>query len=512
MDIIGNKTLNSLLEQQLQQNPNKTFLKVESDDRTIETATYKQFAEKVRKLMTVLDEMGIKKGDKVLLHLPNSMNFMISWFAISGMGAVMVPTNILSAKAEMDFLVTHSKAKMVVTEEEYIEKFTDLNVEILLSRYKGTKHQDKHLDHLMNLASPYSRPLDINSDDLAAILYTSGTTSNPKGVMITHANYVYAGEYMSRMLKMTEQDCGLVVLPMFHGNGQYYLTMPLLTVGGTVAITEKFSASRYFEQAALFEATIGSLFAAPIKMILRRGSGNTCDHQLKKIIFAQSVTKEQLVEFEQTSHVELSQIYGMTETIGTPLMNPIDGICKNMSIGQPGLGYEVRLVNEHGNDVATGDAGQIIVKGEPGRTLMLGYYDDEEATKKALQDGWLYTGDNARVGDDGYFYFVDRLKDMVKRAGENIATSEIETVLNQHPQIADSAVVGVDDEIRDVALKAFVILKEGAHLTEKEVISHCQGLLAKFKIPEYIEFIDEFPRTSVGKIQKAKLRDLNKKV
>ncbi|WP_078427204.1 class I adenylate-forming enzyme family protein [Alkalihalobacterium alkalinitrilicum] len=510
MDIIGNKTVSSLLQQQVTNLPNKTFIKVESDNRKVEQVTYKEFDEKVKRFITVLTDRGVQKGDRVLLHLPNSMDFMVAWFAISGMGAIMVPTNILSAKAEMDYLVTHSNAKVVITEEEYMEKFS--NVDLLLSRYEGTKHQDKSLTFLHQLAEPYNAQIDIHSDDIAAILYTSGTTSNPKGVMITHANYVYAGEYMSLMLKMTEQDCGFVVLPLFHGNGQYYMTMPLLTVGGTIAITEKFSASRYFEQAASLGATIGSLFAAPIKMILRRGDGQTYNHQLKKIIFAQSVTEEQLSQFEQTYDVELAQIYGMTETIGTPLMNPIDGLCKNMSIGQPGLGYEIRLINEQGKDVANGEAGQIIVKGQPGRTLMLGYFDDEEATNKTLQDGWLYTGDNARLDEDGYFYFVDRLKDMVKRAGENIATSEIETVLNQHPLIADSAVVGIDDEIRDVALKAFVILKDGTSISEQEVIEHCQERLAKFKVPEFVEFIDEFPRTSVGKIQKAKLRDLKKKV
>jgi crotonobetaine/carnitine-CoA ligase len=188
-------------------------------------------------------------------------------------------------------------------------------------------------------------------------------------------------------------------------------------------------------------------------------------------------------------------------------MNPLEGVRKNMSIGIAGSGYSVKLTNAYGKTVSDGEIGQITVKGKKGKTLMLGYYKDEEATKKTLKNDWLYTEDNAKILEDGYFYFVDRMKDMVKRAGENIATSEVESVLNEHPKIADSAVIGIKDEIRDVSLKALVVLKDGEKLTKEEVIDYCRSNIAKFKVPEFIEFLEEFPRTSVGKIQKAKLRD-----
>ncbi|WLR52639.1 AMP-binding protein [Bacillus tianshenii] len=510
MDAIGMRTIPSLLQEQVKQNGNKTFLLFEDANGGSYSVSYEEFDQTVKKLINVLCSKGIRKGDKVLLHLPNSLDFMYAWFAITSMGAVMVPTNILSPKSEMDYLISHSNSKLIITEEAYLDKFTEIvserNLEVLLSRCEGREYEDKDLQRLLDSAEVLSvETNNVTSDDVAAILYTSGTTSKPKGVLVTHANYIYAGEYMSQTLKMRSDDRGLIVLPMFHGNGQYYLTMPLLTVGGSIALTEKFSASRYFEQAESFKATIGSLFAAPIKMILRSGEGKTYNHKLKTIIFAQSVTAEQLEQFEQTYEVGLLQIYGMTETIGTPLMNPLDGVRTNMSIGKPGIGYEVKLVDEDGKEVENGEVGQIIVKGIPGRTLMKGYFENEEKTKASLQDEWLYTGDNARIGDDGCFYFVDRMKDMVKRAGENIATSEIEDILNEHPHISDSAVIGVPDEMRDVAIKAFIIQKEDADLSEEEVISYCKERLASFKVPEEVQFVDEFPRTSVGKIQKHQL-------
>lgn len=510
MDIIGRNTIPKLLKEKVGLYPNKNFLIFEDNNQVRQAVTYQEAWNKVARMRTVLKTKGIQKGDRVLLHIPNSLDFFYSWFAITSIGAIMVPTNILSTKDEMEYLVKHSEAKLIITEQQYMDKFQYDGLEaleLILSRYKGTQIQNISLDYLLDKSTPDGTEENVVSDDIAAILYTSGTTSKPKGVLITHANYIYAGEVMSKMLKITCNDRGFIVLPMFHGNGQYYLSMPLLTVGGSIAITEQFSASKYFKQAKGMEATIGSLFAAPIKMILRKGDNHVDHHQLKNIIFAQSVTEDQLEQFETNYNVSLLQIYGMTETIGTPLMNPIEGVRRNMSIGKPSIGYEVLLVDEIGHEVEDGGVGQIIVKGTPGRTLMKGYFNNKEATDKTLKNNWLYTGDNGQVREDGYIYFVDRMKDMIKRSGENIATSEIESVINSHPSISDSAVIGVPDEIRDVAIKAFIIPKDGQAVSKKEVIDYCSVKLAKFKVPEYVEFVTEFPRTSVGKIQKNELRN-----
>ena len=195
----------------------------------------------------------------------------------------------------------------------------------------------------------------------------------------------------------------------------------------------------------------------------------------------------------------------MTETIGIPLMNPLHGVCKNESIGRPTLAYEVKLVDEQGNEVQIGASGQILIKGHAGRTIMKKYLRNPLATEETIQDGWLRTGDNARIGEDGYYYFVDRVKDMIKRSGENVATIEVESALASHPAVYEAAVIGVPDDMRDEAIKAFVILNEEMYVTEDELMAHCQAQLAKFKVPDSIDFLDDFPRTSVGKIQKNKL-------
>jgi crotonobetaine/carnitine-CoA ligase len=177
-----------------------------------------------------------------------------------------------------------------------------------------------------------------------------------------------------------------------------------------------------------------------------------------------------------------------------------------MSIGRPTLGARLRVVTEDGIDASNGEVGELLVGGDPGTTLMAGYLGDEDATREALVDGWLHTGDNVRVDEDGYFHFVDRAKDMIKRAGENVAASEIESAINDHPAVFESAVIGVPDAIRDEAIQAHVVAVGGTNLTEEDLIQWCTSRLASFKVPGSIFFVDELPRTSVGKIQKDKLR------
>jgi crotonobetaine/carnitine-CoA ligase len=196
----------------------------------------------------------------------------------------------------------------------------------------------------------------------------------------------------------------------------------------------------------------------------------------------------------------------MTETMGPPLMNPLHYRRNNMSIGLPAMGYRVKLVDEQGSAVPRGETGQIIVAGEPGRTLMKGYFNNPGATEDTIRDGWLWSGDNARQDDDGFFHFVDRAKDMIKRAGENVAASEVEAVILTHPQVFDCAVVGVPDPMRDEAIVAVVVAVEGASVKSDAIIAWCKDRLASFRVPERIEFRELLPRTSVGKIQKHVLR------
>ncbi|WP_394140191.1 AMP-binding protein [Cytobacillus oceanisediminis] len=511
---MGNRTIIDLLNEQVGFHPDKTFLIFEDMDQGLHELTYGEFSIKMAQLSQVFLDLNVKKGSHVTLHLPNCLEFMISWFALANIGAIMVPTNTLSTADEMAYIMNHSESTLLITEEEYLGKFERIRDQlphlqnILLGRYHGCEYAGQSLNQLMEKANHKPQAaISIQSEDVVAMLYTSGTTSRPKGCLITHANYLYTGEVVSKTIRLSPNDRAMIVLPLFHGNGQYYLAMPALTVGASIAITERFSASRYVKQAKRMGATVGSLFAAPIRMILRQQYDKEDIHNLLRlIIFAQSVSAEQLDLFEKRYHTSLVQLYGMTETVAPPLMNPLDGKRKNMGIGRPTVGSEVKVIDKFGKELPPLHSGQIIIKGVPGRTLMRGYYKNPKATEETIKDGWLYSGDQAQIDEDGYFVFIDREKDMIKRAGENIAASEIESVLSEHPAVFEASVIGVPDEIRDESVKAYIILNDEYELSEKDILDYCKDKLAKFKVPSRIEMVTEFPRTSVGKIQKHILR------
>jgi crotonobetaine/carnitine-CoA ligase len=356
---------------------------------------------------------------------------------------------------------------------------------------------------LLKDAAAELAPVAIHNEEDLMWLFTSGTTSRPKAVQLTHANAVFAGIFGAQAWKITPDDRHFIVLPLFHVNGQFISTMPTLTAGATLVMAEVFSASKYMEQARRHRATSSSLVAATVKMILNQPPTELdARNDFKIIMYAIAIPEEKWVEFETRFAVPLCDLWGMTETLGATTINPIDGELKRNCIGMPRMENAIKVIDEHGREVPPGEVGEIVVKGVPGRTLMKGYYKNPEATADTIRDGWLYTGDNAHMDQDGYFHFMDRKKDMIKRSGENVATSEVEYVISLHPKVREVAVIGVPDPIRDEAVMACVILIPGETCAEKEIIDWCAERLAKFKVPGFVKFMADFPRTSIGKVQK----------
>jgi crotonobetaine/carnitine-CoA ligase len=505
LTIAHGRTINRELEEGVQSHPDKPWLIFQPVDGAPLTLTYREFAEQVYRTANALRALDIRPGDRLLLVLGNCPEFLYLWFGAARMGAIIVPVNPLSSDAELEYLASHSEAAMVAVHTTDIARGERLGLRHLVICGDNVDDRRSFSQLLANASSEPPAVAELSRDDVA-ILYTSGTTSRPKGCLITHANYIHAGEAVAQHAGIRHEDRHLVVLPYFHGNAQYYSTMSALVTGATVVFTDRFSASRFWHVAAQHQATVLSLFAAPMRMLLAQPEGPLPEHQLRLAFFAQSVTSTQLDEWQRRFGVPLLQIYGMTEQLGWPMANPLHGHRDNMSIGRPTLPFRCRVVDEAGEDVAAGTAGQLLVHGTPGLSLMRGYYRNAEATADAIRDGWLSTGDNVREREDGLFDFIDRAKDMIKRAGENVAASEVEAVLKEHPAVFDVAVIGVPDAVRDEAIKAYVVLREDCSATQDELIGWCASRLARFRVPELLEFRSELPRTSVGKIQKHILR------
>ena len=513
------RTLPALLEARARSTPQAPFVAFDDLQGQVVTRTYREFDREVNRTGHLLGRLGVRRGDTVTLLLANCLEFLTLWFGAAKIGAVIVPVNTASSASELEYLVAHSESRLIFTQAARLDLARRVRgrcprVEEVLVCGGGAPSAlvdfGRLAAHCPDTPPPAPAP---SPTDEAAILYTSGTTARPKGVLVTHANYVCAGETVARAVRLTAEDRHLCVLPLFHGNAQYYSTMSALAAGASVALMARFSASRYFDQAIAHRCTVSSLFAAPMRMLLAqpRRPEHARNH-LRAVIFAQSVTPAQLAEWDERFRAPLMQLWGMTETMGPPIINPFDGERRNMSMGLPAPGYASRLVDEGGRPVARGEIGQIVVRGEPGLSLMKGYYRNADATAETLRDGWLWSGDNARQDEDGYYHFVDRAKDMIKRSGENVAASEVEAVIREHPKVFDCAVIGVPDEIRDEAILAVVVPRDGqpgdpaGGLTEDTVIGWCRERLAGFRVPQFVRFRTELPRTSVGKIRKHVLR------
>ncbi len=476
--------------------------------------SYREFDACVNRACHYLAAQGLKQGDVFNLHLPNCPAFVILWFAAARLGAVMMPTNVLASSEEMTYLLGHSSSKIAFTTAEHLStlrqcrnQLDDLHTIVLCDPYTAGPGADSFEAQLTQYPdTPWDCPA--RDTDLAAIMYTSGTTSKPKGVMVSHANYLAAGSTVADAIELGEGDRQYVVLPLFHGNAQYYSTMSALMRGASIALMDRFSASRYFDKCIEYGATVASLFAAPMRMILAQPHNEQHrDNDLRVVLFAQSLTPQQLDGWQQRFDAPLCQLWGMTETMGPPLMNPLHGERRNWTVGKPSGDYELALVDESGAVLASDEEGEIVVKGIPGETLMSGYFRNPEATATTLREGWLHTGDNAIRDEDGYYRFVDRKKDMIKRSGENVSTAEVENVMLQHPAVFECAVIGLPDELRDEAIVAVVVPHAGQRVSEPELIEFCASKLASFRVPQRIVFDKSLPKTSVGKIQKHLIRE-----
>lgn len=496
----GQDTVATVLERHATYRPDAPCVLFERTPDVVEEITWGEIERRARRTAQQLQSLGVSLGDRFNVHLSNSVEFYELWFAAAKLGAVFVPTNPLLTADELGYQLAHSRCRLSITEPGLVD-----TVELARSQAPECAQVlvagQPWPESESHAAGPGSR--EPQPTDTLGVLYTSGTTSRPKGVLVTHAAYLHVGDVVAGHLRLRPDDRHLVVLPLFHGNAQYYSSCSALVTGASIALAPGFSASRWSTQAANMGATIASLFAAPLRMILAaQATAADHAHHLRAVMFAQNITDEQLEQFETRFEVPLIQIYGMTETVVPVTMNPLYEERRGDSIGRAVPSARLRVVDQSDNNVAPNSAGELLVGGVPGRTMMTGYLDNPEATADALRQGWLHTGDTVRADQDSYLYFVDRSKDMIKRAGENISSVEVERVINEHPAIYESAVIGVPDQMRDETIQVFVCPHQNQQVTSAELLEWCSQRLSRFKIPDSIKFLETLPRTSVGKIQK----------
>jgi len=499
----GNMTIYTYLEKQAKKYTSKPFIYFED-----EVISYSEMVKRTNKTANWLEKNGIQKGDRVAIMLRNSPIFYDIWFACGALGAIMIPINIASTASELSYFLEHSESKGFIYDDSLItNKHEEVMNDIQILFHQSTSSQWKKEVGQLDATSHDKK---VKAQDVCGIMYTSGTTAKPKGVMITHENYLYAGHSSVLYQQLTPEDRYLILLPLFHVNAQYYSSMATLVVGGTIILQEKFSANTFWNDVERYEPTVSSFVATIIKILLKlEFHPFEMKHFIRQVGYGLFVTKNDVETFKNRFGINLFQWFGMTESITTNITTPLytdmlaDEETGILSMGKAGLGQEVKIVNTEGIECPNGTIGEIILKSP---SLMKGYYKNEVETNKTIRDGWLYTGDNGYMNEDGYIWFVDRNKDMIKRAGENISSLEIENVLSGHPSVANCAIVSAPDELREEKVVAYIETSD-SEVTEDMLREYCAERLSAFKIPTEFYFVDEFPRTSIGKIQKNVLRE-----
>ncbi|TKD68728.1 fatty acid--CoA ligase family protein [Pseudalkalibacillus hwajinpoensis] len=479
-----------------------------------QAVTYENLDHKVSTFAANLSSEGIQKGDHVALILGNSPEFLIGYYGALRAGAVVIPINPIYTPDEIGYLLHNGDVKAIVTLEQalpLVEKMSHQLPDISLVAYTGTGVEEKTISNTK--LKPFTRLVEesghpvpnvsIEDDDLAVILYTSGTTGQPKGAMLSHLNLFSNASDTGAYLQISSEDVVITALPMFH---VFCMTVSMnapLISGGTILILPKFSPQEVFRVSEKYKATIFAGVPTMYNFLYQypEGRAEYFQHIRLCISGGSSMPVALLHRFEEKFNVRISEGYGLSEAAPVTTFNPLDRPRKAGSIGMNITNVSNKVVDELGQELPVGTVGELAVKGP---NVMKGYYKMPEDTAVTIKEGWLFTGDLAKMDEEGYFYIVDRKKDMVIVGGYNVYPREVEEVLYQHPAIVEAAVVGVPDPNFGEAVQAFVVLKES--VTEDEVLKHCSEHLAKYKCPTIVEFIEELPKNTTGKILRKALR------
>ncbi len=497
-------TIPQLLEARAEQNPAKPFLFF--GDYEISYSRLNEFANSIA---NGLIELGIEKGDKVCIFMTNCAEYLYCFFGIAKAGAVATPINALLKREEVSYIINNSDAKAIITQTKFDEMIDGIRPHCPKLAHVIIADKDEVSDDKVGLtrllqASASKPPVDVNAEDVAGIIYTSGTTGRPKGVELTHKNYLVDSEQLASAVQMTGDDRFLCILPLFHVNAQVVTTLSPMYAGASMILLEGFSPKTFLPALAQYKATAFS--GVPTVYAILNSLPDAENYDLSALRFcicgAAPMPVEVFNTFEKKYKAFILEGYGLSEGTCASSINPLGGKRKIGSIGIPLRGQDMKIFDDTGAELPLGEVGEIVVRGE---NVMKAYYKNPEATAETIKNEWLYTGDLGYVDEDGYFYIVGRKKEMIIRGGENIYPKEAEEILYRHPDILEAAVVGIPDKIWGEEVMAFVVLNEGAELSDEEVIRYCREHLADFKCPRKVAFVKSFPKTATGKIQKSKI-------
>jgi len=498
------KSIGHLLESNAQDHAGKPFLIFED-----KVMTYFEADQRVNRIANTLGSLGLNKGDHVSVMLPNCLEFPTTWLALSKLGAVMVPTNITYQAHDLEYILNDSEAALMVLHKDFLPLLEKVRPEIPSLKdvlVVGETPVGYHsFDQLVGNASDKFSIENVEEQDLMNIQYTSGTTGFPKGCMLTHRYWMLLGKLCAEYADLKQDDVDLTAQPFYYMDPQWNVMLCMIK-GIPLVIMPKFSVSKFWptihENKVTFFYVLGTM---PVFLLSRQEDELEKNHRVRAVVCS-GIIPNLHETYESRFNCPWREAFGMTET-GVDLLVPInDTDCVGSgAMGIPVPSKEALVVDSNGKELPNGELGELVVRGEP---MMLGYWKKPEANEEIFRGGWLHTGDLAYKDEKGYFHWVGRLKDMVRRNAENISSSEVEGILMEHTKVKVAAVVPVPDLMHGEEVKAYVILQENETkdtVHPQEIVDFARDKLAAFKVPRYIEYVDDLPRTPSERVEKHKL-------
>jgi crotonobetaine/carnitine-CoA ligase len=480
--------------------------------------TFAEAEQSVNRIANGLVRLGVRKGDKVCVMLPNCPEFVYTWLALAKIGAVEVPINTAHRGQVLQYIINHSEAQAVVVDGQFISQLSEIAPDLQAVRTLIVHSSDsstmadsttlrERVVPFADLSQNSSAPprADVGPTALLAIFYTGGTTGPSKGVMISHNFAIWSSRGTPCFDEVGGTDIYYCCLPLFHAVQLRVVLGPMLA-GSRVALTERFSVRGFWSDIRRYRATTFMFVGAMLPLLWAQPPRpNDRDHTVK-FATGNPVPPDLHRPFEERFGFPLLQSYAMTEAM--PITrNPL-GASKVGSSGTPiPGGYELKVVDENDVEVPRGAVGEFVVRSREPFTLMDGYYKMPEATLRAFRNLWFHTGDHGFLDDANYLFFVGREKDMIRRSGENISAVEIEQIVNSHPAVLESAAVAITSPIHGEEVKLVVVLKEDCQLSPERLVDYCRERMAYFMVPRYVEFVSSLPKTAIFRIEKYRLRE-----
>ncbi len=474
-----------------------------------ESIAYSELYQRACRLSSGLKQVAdLKRGDRVALFLPNWPEFITAYYAVVRLGAIAVSLNVMLKHDEVKFILNDSESSVLITANKLIEQVPEArevpSLKKILCVDKPQRADVFPLEDFLALASGKTSAADLANDDGAAILYTSGTTGTPKGALLSHGNIISNIQATRHHTQMASDDRLICYLPLFHCFGQNFIMNAALDAGATLVLHERFQAEEILE--SVKSHRVSMFFGVP-PVYQRLLAEPNIEEYFRTVRYCFTAAAPMPVVVARQWQRRIGQIiyegYGLTETSPFASYNH-DSLYREGSVGTPLEKVEMKIVDPEGRALPAGETGEIAIKGP---NVMLGYFRRPKETAQVIRDGWFLTGDIGRADADGYFYLVDRAKDMINVSGFKVWPREVEEVLLQHPSVSEAAVVGIEDPDSGEAVKAFVVLKQSAAAHEPEIIDYARARIADYKAPRFVEFIDSLPRNPAGKILKRELRE-----